>query len=255
MYPCMLTCSLFNRIMNNSDVWLIWSLQYGYDLFKGLSYKQQFKTCIGLKEWMVQHDIHWSLDTLIMKTDLALRWNQLSSLPSEIGSLSALQRINLDYNHLKSLPSEIGNLVNLKVLHLCDNELESLPSGFSKLNNLQYLDLQLNLLESFPQELINLTNLLQLGLAYNQLSSLPPDVGNLTNLEVLSLHNNKLSSLPFQMANLTKLHACTVGNNHIQSNTPLPFIPCITGLGNQRISTTLTDKCTAFINKIKLSIP
>ena len=48
--------------------------------------------------------------------------NQLTSLPPEIGQLSALEMLNLDNNQLKSLPQEIGQLSALGKLFLHGNK-------------------------------------------------------------------------------------------------------------------------------------
>ena len=46
-------------------------------------------------------------------TALDLRNIGLTSLPSEIGSLTALKHLHLDGNQLPSLPPEIGSLTTL----------------------------------------------------------------------------------------------------------------------------------------------
>ena len=66
--------------------------------------------------------------------DLSLS-RQITSIPSEIGHLVNLQRLNLSYNLIISMPREIGQLVNLQQLNL--NNLIIL---FKSLNFL-YVDL------------------------------------------------------------------------------------------------------------------
>ena len=42
-----------------------------------------------------------------------------------------LQELNLRYNQLSSLPGEIGNLINLQYLSLNKNKLRSLPRALA----------------------------------------------------------------------------------------------------------------------------
>jgi leucine-rich repeat protein SHOC2 len=50
-------------------------------------------------------------------TDLNLKGNQLSSLPVEIGQLTALVQLLVSDNQLTSLPAEIGQLASLETLN------------------------------------------------------------------------------------------------------------------------------------------
>ena len=61
-------------------------------------------------------------------TKLSLTGSQLSSLPTEIGGLTALGELNLSNNQLSTLPQELGNLMNLTTLYLDYNlTLSELP--------------------------------------------------------------------------------------------------------------------------------
>ncbi len=62
--------------------------------------------------------------------------NQLISLPTEIGSLTALKTLHLRSNQLISLPTEIGSLTALTTLDLSNNQLISLPTEIVQLQNL-----------------------------------------------------------------------------------------------------------------------
>ena len=56
-----------------------------------------------------------------------LRRNQLTTLPPEIGLLTALQTLVLRGNQLATLPPEIGSLAALQILDLRDNPALGLP--------------------------------------------------------------------------------------------------------------------------------
>ena len=49
-------------------------------------------------------------------TEIGLGSLELKDLPKEIGELVILRRLILSYNNLTSLPPEIGNLINLDAI-------------------------------------------------------------------------------------------------------------------------------------------
>ncbi len=160
-------------------------------------------------------------------TRLDLYYNQLSSLPPEIGNLTNLTYLYLYGNQLISLPAEIGNLTNLTRLSLSSNQLNSLPAEIGNLTNLTVLILGDNQLSSLPPDIWNLTNLTRLGLNNNQLSSLPAEIGNLTSLTRLYLSDNQLSSLPPEIGNLTKLAYLNLWDNPLNTEAYCDIIPLI----------------------------
>ncbi|MBE9041330.1 leucine-rich repeat domain-containing protein, partial [Oscillatoriales cyanobacterium LEGE 11467] len=152
-------------------------------------------------------------------TVLDLSYNQLSSLPSEIGQLQNLSSLDLSNNQLSSLPFEIGQLQNLSSLDLRYNQLVSLPSEIDRLQNLSSLDLSHNQLGILPSEIGQLQNLWRLYLRNNQLIRLPPEIGQLQNLSRLDLSHNQLGSLPSEIDQLQNLSKLDLDNN------PLPIPP------------------------------
>lgn len=154
-----------------------------------------------------------------------IRFGLNGDIPSEIGNLTNLRRLNLNSNQLSgSIPSEMGSLANLWYLSLGDNQLSgSIPGELRNLANLRQLFLYKNNLNgSIPAELDNLTNLDWLSLWENQLSgSIPRELGNLANLQRLELSTNQLSgSLPAELGNLAKLEGLSLSNNQLNGNIP-----------------------------------
>ncbi|CAJ1968799.1 unnamed protein product [Cylindrotheca closterium] len=133
------------------------------------------------------------LSTLPVLTSLDMTGasqNNLTSLPSKIGSLTSLQGLDLYDNQLTSLPSEIGRLISLTNLNLYSNQLTSLPSEIGRLTSLQDLDLSDNQLISLPSEIGSLTLLTRLDLRQNPLisrDSLPTEILSLDSLYLLLL--------------------------------------------------------------------
>lgn len=83
------------------------------------------------------------MNKLVNVKRLMLRNNNLSSIPSEIGSMAKLEVLNLFNNpKLTSIPNEITKLKNLKELSLSMTGVAELPAGLKSLKNLKVLDLR-----------------------------------------------------------------------------------------------------------------
>ena len=68
-------------------------------------------------------------------TRLTAERNEISSLPTEIGALTALTSLNLNDNLLTTLPAEIAALTSLQLLYLNDNQIAGeLPEEFRTFN-------------------------------------------------------------------------------------------------------------------------
>lgn len=105
-------------------------------------------------------------------TELYLDVNNIRSLPSEIGRLTKLQRLDLSNNNLVTLPDHIfSNFTNLATLILSYNQLECMaPTSFSGLHKLRILSLHGNNISSIPYGAFkDLTSLTHLALGGNQL--------------------------------------------------------------------------------------
>ncbi|KAJ8365446.1 hypothetical protein SKAU_G00142770 [Synaphobranchus kaupii] len=105
-----------------------------------------------------------------------LRWldlhsNQLEQVPESIGQLQNLLYLNLCNNQLGpgSLPTEIGLLRALRKLNLGLNRIESLPPSVGSLRELQELALFNNMLTSVPLCLSNLPKLGRININCNPL--------------------------------------------------------------------------------------
>ncbi|WP_395733765.1 COR domain-containing protein [Prosthecobacter sp.] len=153
-------------------------------------------------------------------TTLVLSGNQLSSLPSEIGQLTALTTLDLQFNHLNALPPEIGQLIALTALSLYNNQLSSLPPEIGQLTALTELYLYNNQLSTLPPEIGQLTVLTTLYLFSNQLNALPREIGPLTALTSLDLSDNHLNALPPEIGQLTALTALYLQANQLIALPP-----------------------------------
>ncbi len=159
---------------------------------------------------------------------LHLRVNNLAgSIPSSLGNLTNLQRLDFTQNDLTGpIPSELGNLTDLRTLYLNSNDLTGpVPSELGKLTRLVHLDLGWNwrlTVGPIPGWLANLTNMESLDLAgNNRTGPIPSELGNLANLEYLNLQANDLTGpIPSELGNLANLRTIWACNNNLTGPFP-----------------------------------
>ena len=201
--------------------------------------------------------LNWSADTPIADwTGVALgeasgrvteillvRMGLNGRIPTELGSLSNLERLWLSGNQLTGeIPPELGGLSNLTELRLWSNQLTGeIPPELGRLSNLRHLWLWSNQLTGeIPPELGGLANLRYLRLWSNQLTGeIPPELGGLANLTQLSLDNNQLTGeIPPELGGLSNLTGLSLSGNQLTGEIPpeLGGLSNLTGLslsGNQ----------------------
>ncbi len=146
--------------------------------------------------------------------------NLVGTLPSELGNLSSMTRLNLQGNSLSgSIPASLGNLSNLTSLYLAQNDLTgTIPASIGNLSNLERMNLQGNELSgSIPEELGNLSSITLLYLSMNSLTGeIPTTFSNLSNLENLSLQVNQLTgSIPPGFGSLSNLSKMILNYNDL----------------------------------------
>ena len=67
---------------------------------------------------------------------LSLDGNQISELPTEIGTLTGLVELRLNENAITAVPTELAALTGLVVLYLDNNQLTGVPAEFRTVNPL-----------------------------------------------------------------------------------------------------------------------
>jgi len=243
---CLMLCPVLNWAQNreadslslvalydstNGENWYNpWDLNDSISIWYGVTLDDGRVSELYLEYNNLEGNIPSALGGLSDLTKLNLSNNRLSgSIPSTLGNLSNLQDLSLHWNQLSgSIPTQLRNLDSLVHLFLESNELTgSIPPELGDLNSLGALYLHTNKLSGrIPPELGNLNNLIGLQLHNNKLTdSIPPELGNLSNLEYLYLHGNKLiGNIPQELGNLNSLLYMNLSYNELSGNIPFQFV-------------------------------
>ncbi|XAR48167.1 Non-specific serine/threonine protein kinase [Bertholletia excelsa] len=148
-------------------------------------------------------------------------------IPSELGTLVYLRRLNLHNNHFYgSIPDQLSNATSLHSLFLYNNNLSGvLPPSICSIPRLQNLDLSSNSISGpIPKDLRNCRQLQRLILARNNLSGeIPvgiwPELANLVQLDISS--NTFSGSIPEDIGELKSLSGTlNLSFNHFSGKIP-----------------------------------
>jgi len=146
-------------------------------------------------------------------------------IPSEYGALFNIYDFGLQKNRLTGLiPTELGNM-RVSHFHLADNLLQGpIPSELGQLSQVKghFVLAGNSLTGAIPKELSSFTILEKLHLMENMLSSqIPTDLGLLTSLKQLRLENNRLTgSIPSVLGLLTTLEQLDLYGNPLTGALP-----------------------------------
>ncbi|KAL5717710.1 hypothetical protein ACHQM5_010682 [Ranunculus cassubicifolius] len=161
---------------------------------------------------------------------LLLRANRISgNIPSEIGNLQKLSRIDLSENFLSgSIPTSFWNMPNMQSLRLNSNQLSGHIPSTRNMTNLFNLQLGNNLLEGTISPLLENRVLQNVNISYNRFSgTIPKEIGQSPRLLSLDLSHNLLNgSIPLEVGNLKNLFAFAVSQNNLSGEFPNTIVSC-----------------------------
>jgi Leucine-rich repeat (LRR) protein len=157
------------------------------------------------------------IGTLTALRKLDVMSSGLATLPESIGALKQLTHLDLRQCKLTSLPESIGDLPNLEELQLSGNAIRAIPSSLVKLTRLRILDGAYSALQSLPEGMGSMTGLAFVDLRGNEISELSPEITSLKGLKRLNVSSNRLTSLPSGWEKLKALQLLDVGRNLLTS--------------------------------------
>ncbi|XP_034832244.1 uncharacterized protein [Maniola hyperantus] len=133
-------------------------------------------------------------------TDIYLKENLISRIPSDIGKLNNLESLYLSGNDITKLPREISKLSRLKCLDLSGNRLQYIPDEIGEMRSLKFLILDENELRELPLRISELRMLRYLSVCDNKLQWLPQrPVYNYHHCEFRFWRNRSLSTIPYSL--------------------------------------------------------
>jgi hypothetical protein len=149
-----------------------------------------------------------SLALLTRLTELFLSNHTLTTIPTQIGRLTALTMLTLSILSLTgTVPSEVGNLINLVDLRLSINQLDGTLPALNRLTKLTRLRTNGNRLDG-PLPAMP-TTLRELLIGFCNFTALPPNLSGLTLLTALAADRNNFVGAP-PVLNFSNLSSCTL---------------------------------------------
>ena len=199
------------RIYSNSNN----EVQVSEALLRRLFSEAQQLEVLEIKEVGIASFPELSVENKTLKV-LVLRLNNLSKLPENIGSLSALQTIDI-YNPITEVPASLMNLKQLENLKFEGVEFTDFPEQVFALPKLKSLIISQfdtkNKIKVLPDNFDRLPLLEELSLRNAALSEVPASVGRLPKLENVYFNANNLTKLPQALAENPRLTYVNINDN------------------------------------------
>jgi Leucine-rich repeat (LRR) protein len=160
------------------------------------------------------------LQTLMLGTTIPTTNKLVGPLPTWLGKLTALTKLDLSYNQLSGPIDIVAKLTSLRRLALGVNQLTGSIDPVANLTALTTLTLINNQLSGPLDPIANLTALTTMWLSRNQLTGSIDAVAKLTSLTFLGLGGNQLSGPIDPVAKFTSLGWLDLGGNNYSGVIP-----------------------------------
>lgn len=151
--------------------------------------------------------IHKSIGALECLTHLNAKGCNLSEIPVELCSLTALTEIRITREDKGSLelPESFGNLKSLLILEISGVTMTRLPCSIEKLTNLERLYLcDSHVKKRLPNPIGKLISLTELDIS-KAVVELPDNIGNLKRLKALKMNDCTIRGLPTSIVEAEQL--------------------------------------------------
>lgn len=148
-------------------------------------------------------------------------WRELDSVLWTFGR--ELLVLNIGYNNIESLPPELGDLMLLRELDCSCNKLKGLPAEIGRCTRLRKLKANGNHITQLPNEMGQCIFLEEVILTENKLRTVPDTLGALQGLKVLRLTNNSLTALPHNLGVVETLEDINCTGNAQLDMIPAPI--------------------------------
>jgi hypothetical protein len=127
---------------------------------------------------------------------LILTQCRVKDLPREIHLLKKLRTLDLSFNELVTLPEEIGKLEKLEYLRVYNNRrFRTFPSNLGKLKNLLTLDFAGTSIRELPESLSGCQSLQHITGNACRLEKIPAAIGLCHKLKYLNLAANRIRNI------------------------------------------------------------
>ncbi|CAK8994555.1 Leucine-rich repeat protein lrrA [Durusdinium trenchii] len=121
---------------------------------------------------------------------LLLNCNRLTDLPSGLGKLKLLRRLEASHNRIVKVPESLAEATALESINFSENRIEALPNEIGNLKRLHTLRVGGNCLKDVPDSIDGCTSLARLDLVGNKIVVLNARLGNLGSLQLIELLDN-----------------------------------------------------------------
>lgn len=166
--------------------------------------------------------------------------NEITELPSEMGTLRLLRRLIMYKNRMTQLPSELCTCEALEEVNFFNNKLIRVPPSLERLEKLDNVNFGGNRLKTFLKPAAwksatrlalmsntivtlpsfeGMTNLRQLQLGQTVIDELPK-LGHMPKLQLLDASRSCLVSLPAELGSLPDLRSLAASDNKLVAIPP-----------------------------------
>lgn len=213
IYRCMCVDKNFYNICKSEVLWKHFYLENYKDMCLVGSYCDSCKIYRILRKYKSK----LTLDRNSNLYDILCGGEFFADMPSEIGLLTNLTKMEFLNCKIATIPTTIGLLKNLKTINLWKNTICEIPTTIGSLSNLEYCNFDKNLIGAIPTTIGLLQKLKYLYISKNKIKIIPTEIGKLVWLQCLSINDNDIDEVPTELVLLEDIEYLYLHNNNIET--------------------------------------